>query len=45
MRSFVEHYLLPEDKVLIDPLTLEAVKDSHINPELQEFSPMWYMRV
>jgi|LFRM01.1.fsa_nt_gb predicted transposase/invertase (TIGR01784 family) len=37
MRSFVEHYLLPEDKVLIDPLTLEAVKDSHINPELQEF--------
>ncbi|NLG17834.1 MAG: Rpn family recombination-promoting nuclease/putative transposase [Fibrobacter sp.] len=43
IRSFVEYYLFPEDKAIIDPLTLEAVRDTHINPELQElFSDMVY---
>jgi len=42
-QSFIEHYLSAEDKKLIDPSTLEAVKDSHISPELQElFSDSLY---
>ncbi|NLW32083.1 MAG: Rpn family recombination-promoting nuclease/putative transposase, partial [Fibrobacter sp.] len=36
VQSFIGHYLLPEESTLIDLSTLEAVKDSHINPDLQE---------
>jgi len=36
VQSFIGHYILPEDAALIDLSTLEAVKDSHINPDLQE---------
>jgi len=36
VQSFIEHYLRPQESALIDLSTLEAVKDSHINPDLQE---------
>ena len=36
VQSFIGHYLLPKEAALIDLSTLEAVKDSHINPELLE---------
>jgi predicted transposase/invertase (TIGR01784 family) len=36
VRSFIVQYLPKEDRSIIDISSLEAVKDSHINPELQE---------
>ena len=38
VQSFIGHYLFPEESALIDLSTLEAVKDSHINTDLQELS-------
>lgn len=37
VRSFIDEYLAQEESALIDQDTLEAIKDSHINLELQEF--------
>ena len=37
VRSFIEYYLADDDRKIINPETLEAVKDSHITTDLLEF--------
>jgi hypothetical protein len=37
VKSFISEYLPSEYKEVINIDTLEAIKDSHVNPELYEF--------